>query len=155
MSYSKHTWVSHETITAAKLNNIEDGVEEAAQSGGGYDLVISSANNVQIGSIQASDLTIESGDILACEEKLINGETVNGVLILNSQWSFTPSGANTNKESRYIPLVNFIGPYCLIAFSGTIVNSIEVCAFFIDVEYNPETGEIVNVASNLVTLWGD
>ena len=37
MSYEKHTWVDNETITAAKLNNIEDGVQEAAQSGGGYD----------------------------------------------------------------------------------------------------------------------
>ena len=37
MSYSPHTWVDNETITAAKLNNLEDGVQEAAQSGGGYD----------------------------------------------------------------------------------------------------------------------
>lgn len=35
MSYTPHTWVDNETITAAKLNNIEDGVQEAAQSGGG------------------------------------------------------------------------------------------------------------------------
>ena len=37
MSYTPHTWVDNETITASKLNNIEDGVQEAAQSGGGYD----------------------------------------------------------------------------------------------------------------------
>ena len=38
MSYTPHTWVNNETITASKLNNIEDGVQEAAQSGGGgYD----------------------------------------------------------------------------------------------------------------------
>lgn len=35
MSYSPHTWVDNETITAAKLNNLEDGVQEAAQSCGG------------------------------------------------------------------------------------------------------------------------
>lgn len=35
MSYTRHTWTDPETITAAKLNNIEDGIEEAAQSGGG------------------------------------------------------------------------------------------------------------------------
>lgn len=35
MSYEKHEWVNNETITASKLNNIEDGIEEAAQSGGG------------------------------------------------------------------------------------------------------------------------
>lgn len=35
MSYTPHTWTTNETITAAKLNNLEDGVQEAAQSGGG------------------------------------------------------------------------------------------------------------------------
>lgn len=35
MAYEKHEWVNNETITASKLNNIEDGIEEAAQSGGG------------------------------------------------------------------------------------------------------------------------
>ena len=35
MSYTKHEWVNNETITAAKMNNIEDGIEEASQSGGG------------------------------------------------------------------------------------------------------------------------
>lgn len=39
MSYTPHTWVDNETITAEKLNNIEDGVQEAAQSGGGGMLV--------------------------------------------------------------------------------------------------------------------
>ena len=35
MSYTPHTWVDNETITASKLNNIEEGIAEAAQSGGG------------------------------------------------------------------------------------------------------------------------
>ena len=35
MSYTRHNWIDPETINAAKLNNIEDGIEEAAQSGGG------------------------------------------------------------------------------------------------------------------------
>lgn len=42
MSYTPHTWTTNETITAAKLNNIEDGVQEAAQSGGGALIVNSS-----------------------------------------------------------------------------------------------------------------
>ena len=29
MSYSKHTWETGETITATKLNNLEDGLEDA------------------------------------------------------------------------------------------------------------------------------
>lgn len=44
MSYTPHTWVDNETITAAKLNNIEDGVQEAAQSGGGAASVIVNFN---------------------------------------------------------------------------------------------------------------
>lgn len=35
MAYIKNTWATGDTITAAKMNNIEDGIEEAAQSGGG------------------------------------------------------------------------------------------------------------------------
>lgn len=35
MAYVEHEWVNGETITAAKLNNIEEGIVEASQSGGG------------------------------------------------------------------------------------------------------------------------
>lgn len=35
MAYTPTTWATGDTITAAKLNNIEDGIVEAAQSGGG------------------------------------------------------------------------------------------------------------------------
>ena len=40
MSYTQHEWTTGETITAAKLNNIEEGIEEAAQSGGGGSLIV-------------------------------------------------------------------------------------------------------------------
>jgi len=32
MSYTKHTWVTDEYITADKLNNIESGIEESANN---------------------------------------------------------------------------------------------------------------------------
>jgi hypothetical protein len=35
MAYVEHEWVNGETITAAKMNNIEEGIVEASQSGGG------------------------------------------------------------------------------------------------------------------------
>ena len=35
MAYTRHTWQSGEVISSALLNNIEDGIEEAASSGGG------------------------------------------------------------------------------------------------------------------------
>lgn len=31
MSYTKHAWVTGETITAEKLNNIEDGVDDVTR----------------------------------------------------------------------------------------------------------------------------
>ena len=38
MSYTPHTWVDNETITASKLNALEQGVSGAG--GGGFDAVI-------------------------------------------------------------------------------------------------------------------
>lgn len=35
MAYEKQTWVSGEIVTSQKMNHIEDGIEAAAQSGGG------------------------------------------------------------------------------------------------------------------------
>lgn len=41
MSYTPHTWIDGETITAAKMNAIEEGIEDAAESGGdGYDAIL-------------------------------------------------------------------------------------------------------------------
>lgn len=39
MAYEKQTWVCGETITAEKLNHIEDGIEECCGSGGGTDVL--------------------------------------------------------------------------------------------------------------------
>lgn len=59
MSYTPRTWTSGEVITAAKLNNIETGISEAAQSGGGYDAIVRMyhSNN----SADDWEYTIESG----------------------------------------------------------------------------------------------
>ena len=40
MAYEQHEWVNGETITAEKMNNIEEGIVEASQSGGGGGLPI-------------------------------------------------------------------------------------------------------------------
>lgn len=54
MSYEKHTWETGETITAEKMNNLEEGV---ASSGGGEKTTILSIN------WQGSDTTIKAGGI--------------------------------------------------------------------------------------------
>ncbi|MBO7735559.1 MAG: hypothetical protein J6S67_23540 [Methanobrevibacter sp.] len=35
MAYEKHTWTTGDVITVARLNHIEDGIEEAGTTGGG------------------------------------------------------------------------------------------------------------------------
>ena len=60
MSYEKHTWVNNEVISASKLNNIEDGIEEASQSGGsGFDAVVYVYHDNE--SSHSYEVTIESG----------------------------------------------------------------------------------------------
>ena len=48
MPYVEHTWTNGETITAAKMNNIEEGIAEAAQSGGGA-LIVNSSYSSAVG----------------------------------------------------------------------------------------------------------
>lgn len=141
MSYEKHTWVNNETITAAKMNNIEDGIEEAAQSGGGgYDLVIVKNNRTP-----ATTWTIASGDILECEDKMDAGGIVNGLLVILGSFSFMPSGANTQNTALYLPLTEFVAPYTLLKFGG--VNwgsSTSAACITASVAYDPDTGEILD-----------
>ena len=54
MSYVKHTWVNNEVISASKMNNIEEGIEEASQSGG-------SSASVQVNVMSNGSITIEMG----------------------------------------------------------------------------------------------
>lgn len=50
MPYVEHTWTNGETITAAKMNNIEEGIAEAAQSGGGGALIVNSSYSSAVGN---------------------------------------------------------------------------------------------------------
>lgn len=57
MSYTKHTWADGELVTAAKMNNIENGIEEAS-SGGGV-LVVHNAN----GTLDKTWAEIDAADV--------------------------------------------------------------------------------------------
>lgn len=91
MSYVKNTWANGDVITAAKLNNMEDGIEEA-QGGGGieYDLVIK-LNYHHLSSVTSA--TLISGTYAACETKALNQEPLNvlvyGVSPINPDYPFT------------------------------------------------------------------
>ena len=63
MSYTPHTWTTGETITAAKLNNLEEG---ASSGGNGPEIVIIYYPNSEVG-YQAL------GDFSSCLAKIQEG----------------------------------------------------------------------------------
>ena len=65
MSYTPNTWQTGDTITATKLNNMEQGIADTS-----YDLVIklnSTTGNATL--YNASSATLISGTFAACETK--------------------------------------------------------------------------------------
>lgn len=79
MAYTEHEWVNGETITAAKMNNIEEGIAEAAQSGGGgYDLVIRTSKHIAE-SLSDADLELVSGTWAEAMAKVKAGEPITAM----------------------------------------------------------------------------
>jgi hypothetical protein len=139
MAYTPTEWTTGDTITATAMNKIEDGIASA----GGYDLVISINKRGN-----PETCTIVSGNILDCEDKMDNGETVNAVCIINGTWSWKPSTANTQYTGLYLPLVLFEAPYTLLKFGGVYHNGgTTLYCVYANVSYDPDTGEITNHAS--------
>lgn len=96
MSYVKHTWVNNEAITASKMNNIEDGIEEASQSGGGgkydaYDFIIS--------QVDTETPVLEKGTWQGIYDALQNMEHVIGLYLKN-----TTPGQYNDTQSICLPL---------------------------------------------------
>ena len=154
MSYTRHTWVDNETITAAKLNNIEDGIEEAAWSGGGgYDIIIESRGYFL--SDGASDYTV-TGSILDCEDKVDAGEPISGLCILHVDWSYIPSGKNSNKHTYYLPLTEFEPPYERLAFGSLYytnnVNNDDIKFIAAHFSYDASTGDLTHVYTSSLDL---
>lgn len=145
MAYTPTTWTTGDTITASAMNKIENGIAGA----GGYDLIVACDYNVV-----TPNPVIVSGSILDCEDKLDNGEPINAICIAKSEWSWTPSTANTNKEGCYLPLVFFSGPYCLMRFGGIYIDggSGTRRAVSLSINYNKDTGSITNSQFSSVNL---
>lgn len=117
MSYTEHTWVDGETITAEKLNNLEEGVAEAG--GAKYDLVIRFSNldgHTDLSDWEISDAEIISGSIQACEEKLMQGTPVDALLIFR----FGTGGADPNRimADTYYRLIGLDIHYSELTFYG-------------------------------------
>lgn len=77
MAYDKHTWQCGETITAEKLNHIENGI--ASSGGMDYDLIIRKRTS--------ENPEILKGDFAAVYEKVRNREPVFGLFINSGSYS--------------------------------------------------------------------
>lgn len=54
MAYDKHTWITGETITASKLNHIEDGIVECCSSCDTLIVTLTSGGDYQFGTADAT-----------------------------------------------------------------------------------------------------
>ena len=141
MAYTPTTWETGDTITAAGLNKMEQGI---ANAGSSYDLVLS----VPYNDLIAANVTVESGSVLACEQKIADGEPVNAILIVTEEWSLIPSSANANTISILAKLTYWHCPYCYISFTSTEGYGTGLSSFRVDVyniAYDPDDGSIVGI----------
>lgn len=140
MSYTPTTWTTGDTITATKLNKMEQGIAD----GGGYDLVLS----VPYYYADASDVEIIEGDILECEQKIANDEPVNAVLVVAAEWSSTPSGANAPNENAIAKLTYWSCPSAYMTFSsitGFGTTNIETRLDVYNISYDTDDGSILAI----------
>ena len=75
MSYTPNTWTTGDTITATKLNNIEQGI---ANAGGGWDIVIQGVYDDD--GDEFTSLTLESGTYSSISSAIQGGQVLTGVL---------------------------------------------------------------------------
>lgn len=76
MAYTPTTWVTGDTVTATKMNKLEQGV---ANAGGGYDFVITG----EYVSDDFDNLTLESGSYSGLVAMLQNGIVPSGVIYID------------------------------------------------------------------------
>ena len=87
MSYTPHTWTTGETITAAKLNALENGAAE----GGGYDAVIrlTHANDSSDDSTDNLTPSIVSGTYAGLYAMIDDGDVPNILVEYYHPWTMT------------------------------------------------------------------
>lgn len=76
MSYTPTTWTTGDTITATKLNKIEQGIADAG-GGGGWDAIIHLEHSNNSGDDSATNLTVSivSGTHADLSAKISDGES--------------------------------------------------------------------------------
>ena len=82
MSYTKHTWTDGELVTAAKMNNIENGIEAASSGGsGGGGLVLTMDNEGALNKTLAEIKSAAESGVVALHESHGQSEDVYDYLI--------------------------------------------------------------------------
>lgn len=147
MAYTPHTWTTNETITADKLNNIEQAL--ASNGGGdGFDLILY-IDSTASGGFSVNNVEIVKGNILECEQKVSDGETVNGILIGRGSWSYTPSGVNSPYTCMIANLNYWCCPYTYLSFSSIWPNgagvSPQVRLDIFTITYDPSDGSLLEI----------
>lgn len=148
MSYTPTTWTTGDTITASAMNKIEQGI---AEGGSGYDLIIVVESNHN--PLLPEDCEIVKGDLLELEQKIVDGEIVNGVCLVKEYYSWT--SANITRASIVLPLVNWYGPYAFLMFGGsypTTSNSTTITVDGVHIRYDYSDGSILNVSRLTKTI---
>ena len=77
MSYTKQTWTTGDTVTATKLNHMEDGI---AGAGASYDVVIQADTSLSDGGITSANLHLISGDYATIVAKAVAGNPVSALV---------------------------------------------------------------------------
>ena len=94
MSYTPTTWATGDTVTATKLNKLENGVASA----GGYDLVFK-LNDERLDV--ASSVTVESGSYASAAAKFNNGGYATALVYGNRSngdaYTYTPFFVEYNR----------------------------------------------------------
>lgn len=98
MSYTKHTWANGEIVTSVKMNNIEDGIDEALSGGGGSDIaVFTYANSVWTCNKTYAEMS-SSVDNRTFDAVCI----VQGVVIRLNSYTVSGSGEYANVYLRFL-----------------------------------------------------
>ena len=105
MSYTPTTWVTGDTITATKLNKMEQGIADA---GGGYDFVITG----EWDGYDWTNLSLESGSYSALATAIQNGTIIKGIFVASANggtYVYHLSAYSLNLEDEPLVAFTFIG----------------------------------------------
>lgn len=150
MAYTPNVWDVGDVITPQKMNHIENGISDAEQSGGGYDIVVGTPNFY---STNVSDYTKLVWDYNTILSKVRNGELVTGILVEHFNYDENVDGETTQNcaPMTSISIVTGEGWICFsyVVPSGNYTSSVfSLAANRTIISFNPSTGEFTNVANS-------